>query len=68
MKNPYGTADYYTGSYRVIGQKAPTMITYKSIGINTPNLKFIPLEYKNTTQIENKVDLSEIKNKMLIGG
>lgn len=69
MKNPYGTADYYTGSYRVIGQKIPIMVTYKSIGINTPNLKFIPLEYKNNTvQIENKVDLSEIKNKMLIGG
>ena len=69
MKNPYGTSDYYTGSYRVIGQKAPKMVTYKSIGINTPNLKFIPLEYKNNTvQIENKIDLSGLKNKMLIGG
>ena len=69
MKNPYGSSDYYTGSYRVIGQKAPKMVTYKSIGINTPNLKFIPLEYKNNTvQIENKIDLSGLKNKMLIGG
>ena len=68
IKNPYETNDYYTGSYRVIGQKTPIMVTYKSIGINTQNLKFIPLEYKNNTvQIENKVDLSEIKNKMLIG-
>ena len=32
-------------------------------------MNFIPLEYKNNTaQIENKTDLLEIKNKMLIGG
>ena len=46
----------------------PKRITYESIGVkNTQNLEFIPLEYKNTAQIENKIDLSELKNKMLIG-
>jgi hypothetical protein len=68
IKNPYETNDYYTGNYKIIGQKNPTRITYESIGVkNTQNLEFIPLEYKNTPQIENKVDLSELKNKMLIG-
>ena len=68
IKNPYETNDYYTGNYKIIGQKNPKRITYESIGVkNTQNLEFIPLEYKNTAQIENQVDLSELKNKMLIG-
>ena len=46
------------------------MLTYEMIGVkNTGNMNFIPLEYKNNTaQIENKTDLSKLKNKMLIGG
>ena len=46
------------------------MISYEEAKIgNTENMNFIRLEYKNiTAQIENKVDLSELKNKMLIGG
>ena len=68
IKNPYETNDYYTGNYKIIGQKNPKRITYESIGVkNTQNLEFIPLEYKNTAQIENQVDMYELKNKMLIG-
>jgi len=46
------------------------MIGYKEAKIgNTENMNFIRLEYKNiTAQIENKTDLSKLKNKMLIGG
>ena len=68
--NPYETQDYYRGSYQVFGREKPKMLTYEMIGVkNTGNMNFIPLEYKNNTvQIENKVDLSKIKNKMLIGG
>ena len=46
------------------------MISYEEAKIgNTENMNFIRLEYKNiVAQIENKVDLSKLKNKMLIGG
>ena len=46
------------------------MISYKEAKIgNTENMNFIRLEYKSiVAQIENEVDLSEIKNRMLIGG
>ena len=69
-KRPYETSDYYRGTSQLFGQTKPRMISYKEAKIgNTENMNFIRLEYKNiTAQIENKVDLSEIKNKMLIGG
>ena len=69
-ERPYETSDYYRGTSQLFGQIKPRMIGYKEAKIgNTENMNFIRLEYKNiTAQIENKVDLSEIKNKMLIGG
>lgn len=69
-EHPYETSDYCRGSSQLLGQTKPRMISYKEAKIgNTENMNFIRLEYKNiTAQIENKVDLSEIKNRMLIGG
>lgn len=69
-ERPYETSDYYRGTSQLFGQIKPRMISYEEAKIgNTENMNFIRLEYKNiTAQIENKVDLSEIKNKMLIGG
>ena len=47
-------------------QNKPTMITYASVGINSQNLKFIPLNYKSIDDLK-KIDMSELKWKMLIG-
>ena len=68
-ERPYETSDYYRGTSQLFGQIKPRMISYEEAKIgNTENMNFIRLEYKNiTAQIENKVDLSELKNKMLVG-
>lgn len=69
MLNPYETVEYYSGTNRIFGQTKPKLITYKSIGVNNQNLKFIPLEYNyaKNQQIGFNTDMKEIKNKMLLG-
>lgn len=66
IENPYETSEYFKGTSQIFGQTKPTMITYASVGINSQNLKFIPLNYKSIDNLK-KIDTSELKGKMLIG-
>ena len=66
IESPYETSEYFTGTSQIFGQTTPAMITYSSIGINSQNLKFIPLNYKSIDNLK-KIDMSELKGKMLIG-
>ena len=68
LENPYETKNYYTGTYKIIGQTQPKLVTYASVGVkNTENLDFIKLEYKLQNEVR-AVDFSELREKMLIGG
>lgn len=68
LENPYETKNYYSGTYKIIGQAKLKLITYASVGIkNTKNLNFIKLEYKPQNEVRS-VDFSELREKMLIGG
>ena len=68
LENPYKTKNYYTGTYKIIGQTQPKLVTYASVGVkNTKNLNFIKLEYKPQNEVR-AVDFSELREKMLIGG
>lgn len=70
LERPYEVSPYFAGRSQLYGQTEPYLITYQSIGINAENLKFIPLDYKPTTNrsLGMKENIKKLQNKMLIGG
>ena len=69
MKNPYNTLEYYIGTNKLLGQENPIMVSYESIGVNSIELDFIALNYKQSPKVEMlKINMDNLKKKMLLGG